>query len=134
MNYKIFITKSCRRQGHKLPIDEVDLLRIRRSVLALKYWPDNLDGYDYEKAFGALEFKFETKNHWVRVFVHFEDERKIAWVFKVIVKKENDLSAYKISIETAMSQLRVDLEKWKKQQIELEKKSMMTVLKGGQSE
>lgn len=135
-NYQIFVTKSCLRQGEKLPITRKEKLSIIKVIKNLKFWPGNKREFEYETAYGATEFKFngEAKDHWVRAFVYFDDDRKIAWVFRVVVKKENDLKAHRIAIETAVSSIEADIELWKKEQKKNEKQKQLLLMKGGQSE
>lgn len=137
VKYQVFVTKSALRQGRKLSISPGSRLEIVNEMKGLRYWPQNRDNYSYEKVAGAFEFKFEYVDgtHWVRIFVFFDDDRRYAWIVKVLAKKTNALTkADLISIETAVSQIEHEIARWKKEQAKLKSKQSLNLVKGGADE
>lgn len=107
VNYRVSVTKRARKQGEKLKVSNRTKLEIIKELKQLKYWSVNEEDFEYESAFGAIEFKFDVEGKWVRVFVFQDDYRKTMWVIKVLDKKQNDLKKYdQIGIETAVSALK----------------------------
>lgn len=125
-NYEVSVTERAKKQGEKIPISECDKAEIIKELKKLKYWNTNEEIFDYETAYGAIEFKFQTRDHWVRVFVYKDDFRKMMWVFRVIAKKSNQISKEdKIAIETAVSRFEQEIRDLQKQ-----KPKGMTLVKG----
>jgi hypothetical protein len=132
INYVVKVTKTARKQGLKLGITDKTRLWIIEEMKLLKHWPEISQNFDYENAFGAIEFKFHEEKHWIRVFVYNDDLRKTMWVIKVMSKKTNALTvADKISIETAVSRMEQDLKTFKKKQSQAQ---LGLKLVGGKSE
>ena len=132
-NYRVQVTGTALKQGQKLPVTDKVRAWIIQEMLLLKYWPQIADRFDHEPAFGAIEFKFGSRDHWIRVFAYQDDERKTMWIIKVMVKKSNELRvADKVSITTAISRIKQDIEHFKKQQEE--QKKNLKFLKGGQQD
>jgi hypothetical protein len=105
--YKVRVLKNVIKQGYRLNISDNERLDIIGYLRDLQYWPDNSCEYEHEKAFGVHEFKFTTKDQWIRAFVHQEDfYEKAMVVLYVTEKKKNKLGAVeRIAVETAMSVL-----------------------------
>ncbi len=137
-NYQVRVTKTARKQGEKLGLTEKARLRVINELRLLKYWPDIAENFDYEKAFGVLEFKFDRiENKWIRVFVFKDEVRKTMWVINVLSKKTNKLTyADQVSIRTAVSRIEHDLKFFEKKQKEIErmKNNKLQILKGGRDE
>jgi mRNA-degrading endonuclease RelE of RelBE toxin-antitoxin system len=134
-NYQVFVTKAARRDGRKLPISNLEKFEIILALKDLKYWPENAEDFEQEKVGKALEFKFHTKDHWVRVFVYFDDERKLAWILRCYVKKTNELAnVVIIAITGAVSAIEADIQKWKKDQARAVAKAALTIVEGGKNE
>lgn len=135
VNYKVFVTKSALRDGRKLPVQAESKLEIILALKELKFWSQNSDDFDYEKVGKALEFKFHTKDHWVRVFVYFDEDRKICWILRCYVKKTNDLSnVVLIAVASAVSAIEVDIKIWKKEQAKAAARTALSIVEGGKNE
>ena len=133
INYRVQVTGTALKQGRKLPVPDKVKAWIIQEMLLLKYWPQIADRFEHEPAFGAIEFKFGSRDHWIRVFVYQDDDRKMMWIIKVMVKQQNDLRvADKISIQTAITRIKQDIEQFKKQQEE--QKKNLKVVKGGKQD
>jgi len=133
VNYKVRVTKATIKQGTKLPITDKQRLEIIKEMKLLKHWNENEANYDYEPAFGAIEFKFNLPGKkWIRVIVFQDDERKIMWVIRTFAKKSNQIEKrHQIGIETAVSQLKAEIEKYKREQKYMNAKNNLGVVKGG---
>jgi len=136
VNYKIFVTKSARKHGRKLGISKPALKEVIEQVKRLKHWPDNENEFTYEMAFGAIKFSFDfVEGHWIRVYVFKDDFRKFMWVIRVTNKKTNALTtADRISVETAVSEIKREVDFLKRQQLKQEAQPILKSLKGGKSE
>lgn len=132
--YTVRPTKNAVKQGYRLNITDAERAEIIECLRNLKYWPSNSWEYDYEKAFGVFEFKFSTKDHWVRVFVHEENDAcKEMVILYVTTKKKNRLTdVERIAVETAFGNLRGEYEQKRVDMLEQQKKSKLKLLKGGQ--
>jgi hypothetical protein len=106
--YQVRPTSQAIKLGRKLAISAGERLEIIEHLRELKHWPDNKDDFEYEQAFGALEFKFNTKDHWVRVFIHQEDsDFKEMVILHVTCKKKNKLvEVDKIAVTSALANLK----------------------------
>lgn len=135
VRYKVVPTKIAIKQGKKLGVSDVTLYELIQEVKLLKFWPDNEGQFDYEKVGEAIEFKFNgVENKWIRVFVWQDDERKILWVVKVMAKKQNALKTHeKISLETAVSQIKEDLKFYKKNETKQLEIARLKVVDGGKN-
>lgn len=133
--YKVKVTKQARKHGRSLPISKKDRLEIIDHLKTLKFWPDNREEFEYEKVLGAFEFKFLTKDHWVRAFVYQDDVRKIMFVIKVIVKKTNQLSQVDlINLKTLVSSMTQEIDHFKKEELKKKNgKTQLQALKGGKT-
>lgn len=116
-------------------ITDKQRLEIIDDIKLLKHWNQNADYYDYESAFGAIEFKYDLPGKkWIRVMVYQDGVRKIMWVIRVFNKKTNSISkVHQIGIETAVSQIRNDIRKYEKEQKNKEVKGILNVVTGGKS-
>lgn len=131
-NYKVSVTKSARRQGHKLPISSDDKANIIREMKELKHWSLNEHTFNYESAYGALEFKYNLSQHWVRIFVFQDDVRKVMWIFRAIVKKDNQIAKEdKLAIETAVKRFKREILAYAQDQEKSEKAKNLDILRGG---
>lgn len=102
-NFRVRPTSRVAKLGENLPITDKQRLEIIASMRELKFWPGNKDEFDYCKAFGVWEFKFNKKDHWVRAFVHEDNDCKMMIVIHVLVKKTNALTkADEIAVSTAL--------------------------------
>src|SRR5262249_42107586 len=99
------------------------------------YWPDNADEFYHEKVFGAIKFDFDIEDKWIRVFVFQDDVRKTMWVLRAFAKKTNKLTgAQQISVETAVGRIEHEIELFKQQQQQAEKRAKLGVVRGGGKE
>ena len=132
-NYIVKVKKAAIKQGKKLAITNKQRLEIIGDLKLLKHWSENAENYDFENAFGAIEFKYNLPGKkWVRVMVYQDEVRKIMWVMKVFNKKTNSISkVHQIGIETAVSQVKNDIRKYEKKQKNREAKSKLSVVTGG---
>lgn len=132
INYKVKVTKAAIKQGKKLPITEKQRLEIIKDVKLLKHWSENEANFDYESAFGAIEFKYNLAGKWIRVIVFQDDERKLMWVIRVFAKKTNQIEkVHQIGIETAVSQIKAEIRKFKKEQKHTGAHSKLNLVSGG---
>jgi hypothetical protein len=102
-------------------------------LLGLKFFPDNSERYDFEPAFGVIEFKFHTHQHAVRVFAHKCDEAMDMMILHVMSKKRDRLSmATKARVEGRLARL----EFYRKilQERKSVKKKSLYVIEGGSDE
>lgn len=132
-NYSVKATKAAIKQGTKLPITDKERLEIIRDVKLLKHWSENEANYEYENAFGAIEFKYNLSGkRWIRVIVFKDDVRKVMWVIRVFAKKTNQIErVHQIGIETAVTQIKAEIRKFEKDQKYLEAKKNLSLVAGG---
>lgn len=132
-NYSVKVTKAAIRQGKKLPITEKQKLEIINDLKLLKFWSENESNYDYQSAYGAIEFKYDLAgNKWIRVMVYQDDARKIMWIIKVFAKKSNQISRVdQIGIETAVSRIRAEIRAFEKKQKYERAKKKLNLVSGG---
>jgi len=129
--YRVVATKHAKDAGKKL-LREENRLWLIRVLQRLKYWPENRDEFDFEKAFGAIEFKFDIEDKWIRIFVYQDDVRKVMWVVRVFAKKTNQLTvAQRIGVETAVSRIEQEIALYEKEQKELGRRRQWKVIEGG---
>lgn len=132
INYKVKVTKAAIKQGKKLPITEKQRLEIIKDVKLLKHWSENEANFDYESAFGAIEFKYNLAGKWIRVIVFQDDVRKVMWVIRVFAKKTNQIEkVHQIGIETAVSQIKAEIRKFEKEQKYTGARSKLNLVSGG---
>ena len=132
INYKVKVTKAAIKQGKKLPISEKQRLEIIKDVKLLKHWSENEANFDYESAFGAMEFKYNLAGKWIRVIDFQDDVRKVMWVIRVFAKKTNQIEkVHQIGIETAMSQIKAEIRKFEKEQKHASARSKLNLVSGG---
>lgn len=132
INYKVRVTKAAIKQGKKLPITEKQRLEIIKDVKLLKHWSENEANFDYESAFGAIEFKYNLAGKWIRVIVFQDDVRKVMWVIRVFAKKTNQIEkVHQIGIETAVSQIKAEIRKFEKEQKYTGARSKLNLVSGG---
>ena len=130
--YEVRATKRARKQGEKLPISEEARVQIIKELKRLKFWNTNEEEYTYETAYGAIEFKFQERDHWIRVFVFQDDLRRTMWVFRVIAKKTNQIAQEdKMAIETAVSEFEREIRLLKAQEARNMKKGNLSAIDGG---
>ncbi len=134
--YKVRVTKNARKQGVKTGLSEKARLEIIADLKELKYWPHNREFFDYETAFDALEFKYYSESKWIRVIVFQDDVRKVMWVIRVMVKKQNTLNtiADKVGIETAVREVKADIRHYQKEQDKANHQGKLNLITGGQNE
>lgn len=132
INYKVKVTKAAIKQGKKLPITEKQRLEIIKDVKLLKHWSENEANFDYESAFGAIEFKYNLAGKWIRVIVFQDDVRKVMWVIRVFAKKTNQIEkVHQIGIETAVSQIKAEIRKFENEQKYTGARSKLNLVSGG---
>ncbi len=132
INYSVKVTKAAIKQGKKLPITEKQRLEIIKDVKLLKHWSENEANFDYESAFGAIEFKYNLAGKWIRVIVFQDDVRKVMWVIRVFAKKTNQIEkVHQIGIETAVSQIKAEIRKFEKEQKYTGARSKLNLVSGG---
>lgn len=132
INYKVKVTKAAIKQGKKLPITEKQRLEIIKDVKLLKHWSENEANFDYESAFGAIEFKYNLAGKWIRVIVFQDDVRKVMWVIRVFAKKTNQIEkVHQIGIETAVSQIKAEIRMFEKEQKYTGARSKLNLVSGG---
>ncbi len=131
--YRVRPTRQAIKLGYKLAISPGERLEIIEHLKELRFWPDNTDEFDYEQAFGVYEFKFNTKDHWVRVFIHQEDsEFKEMVVLHVTCKKQNRLTGVeKIAVSAALLNLKREYLERRKTKSKLTEAHKFTALEGG---
>jgi len=136
VNYIIKVTKTAKKQGRKLNLSDQALNWLINQVKLLKFWPENSAEFDCEKVGEAYEFKFDhVEDKWIRVFIYQDNIRKILWVIKVMAKKQNSLTqADHISLQTAISQMKQDLNEYKRLQLKEIKSNSLIAIKGGKDE
>lgn len=136
INYTIKVTKTAKKQGRKLNLSGQTLNWLINQVKLLKFWPENSAEFDYEKVGEAYEFKFDhVEDKWIRVFIYQDDIRKILWVIKVMAKKQNSLTQTDhISLQTAISQMKQDLNEYNRLQLKEVKLNSLIAIKGGKDE
>ncbi len=133
INYSVKVTKAARRQGKQLKLSPEVKYELIVEMKELKYWDQNSSEYDYEEAFGAIEFKYQRERKWIRIIVFKDDDRRIMWVIRVFSKKNNQiLDVDKIGIETAVRRLKREIMEYKKQQKLEEKKQKLKLLSKGE--
>lgn len=126
------VTKAAIKQGKKLPITEKQRLEIIKDLKLLKHWSENEANFDYEPAFGAIEFKYNLAGKWIRVIVFQDDVRNVMWVIRVFAKKTNQIEkVHQIGIETAVSQVKAEIRKFEKEQKHKGARSKLGLLPGG---
>jgi len=131
VKYRVIALNPAKDAGKKL-LREENRLWLIQELQRLKYWPDNEDEFDYEKAFGAIEFKFRIEDKWIRIFVYEDNTRKVMWVLRAYAKKTNQLTvAQRIGVETAVSRIEQEIKLYEKQQKQLDRRSQLRVLQGG---
>ena len=135
VNYKVKVKKAAIKQGRKLPITNKQRLGIIDDIKLLKHWSENEDNYDYENAYGAIEFKYDLPGKkWIRVVVFKDDVRKIMWVIRVFLKKTNSISrVHQIGIETAVTQIKSEIREYEKAHRRNETKGKLNVVTGGKN-
>ena len=135
INYKVRATKAAKKQGKKLPIIDKQKLEIIEDVKQLKHWSENEDNFDYESAFGAIEFKYDLPGKkWIRVMVFKDDVRKTMWVIRVFLKKTNSIErVHQIGIETAVTQMKAEIREYEKSQKRAKVKGNLNVVTGGKN-
>lgn len=133
VNYSVRPTKATIKQGKKLPLSPKERLEIIKDIKLLKHWNENEANYEYESAYGAIEFKYDYPGKkWIRVMVFQDDVRKVMWVIRVFAKKDNQISKVdKIGIETAVTNMKTEIRKFEKEQKNMKAKNNLNVLKGG---
>lgn len=132
INYRVKVTKAAIKQGKKLPITEKQRLEIIKDVKLLKHWSENEANFDYESAFGAIEFKYNLAGKWIRVIVFQDDVRKVMWVIRVFAKKTNQIEkVHQIGFETAVSQIKAEIRKFEKEQKYAGARSKLNLVSGG---
>lgn len=132
INYKVKVTKAAIKQGKKLPITDKQRLEIIKDVKLLRHWSENEANFDYESAFGAIEFKYNLAGKWIRVIVFQDDVRKVMWVIRVFAKKTNQIEkVHQIGIETAVSQIKAEIRKFEKEQKYTGARNKLNLVSGG---
>ncbi len=130
--YRVSITKPAKRAGDKVFAQEKNRLWLIRELQKLRYWPENKDEFECEKAFGAIKLDFYLEEKWIRVFVYEDPDRSTMWIIGVFVKKTNQLTlAQQISVETAVSRLQQEIKQYRKQQKTMEERNRLRVIEGG---
>lgn len=128
--YTVRPTKRAVKLGEKLGITTKERLEIIQALKELRFWPDNKSEFTYEKAFGVLEFKFNTKDHWVRVFIAEDVIPKEMTVIYVMAKKTNKLTAAdEIGVRTALMEL--ENERSEQEKRAEKEKNRLTLINGG---
>jgi hypothetical protein len=133
INYKVKVTRAAIKQGKKLPISEKQRLEIVKDVKMLIHWSENEANFDYESAFGAIEYKYDLPGKkWIRVIVFQDDVRKVMWVIRVFAKKTNQIEkVHRIGIETSVTQIKAEIRKYEKEQKYIDARNKLNLVSGG---
>ena len=108
--YRVIPTERAMRDGRKLLRPSTRAYIINR-LRHLGTWPESATKFDFEKAFGVLEFKFHAEDKWIRIFIYPNEIRRIMWVLRVFSKKSNDLPhAWRVSVQDSLVNLLARIE------------------------
>ena len=129
--YRVMPTERAKRDGRKLlrPSTRAGIINRLRHLAS---WPESTAKFEFEKAFGALEFKFHAEDKWIRVFIYPDEVRRVMWVLRVFAKKTNDLPhAYRVSVQDSLVNLLTEIESLGKRPGPGDPRHRLRVIPGG---